>query len=322
MATQEILPENDQDLLLAQSLGKVLDEESSFADMGNDLVDQLLEFKTGEQSELGTTPSSSASIWAAIEAETTKKQKTANVLPFFQRTTTFAWASAAVLLIAAFIGFYWINFGTEPTLVAQTDSTIEVVVLKDGTEITLRPFSELYEVTLSETERTYSITGEGYFDVQSDPNRPFSVTAGDAVVTVLGTKFNLSSWGAKAQVYLDEGSVRFSATDIGSVILEPGQTSIITNGTISLPVNSEPDQYIDWISNVIIFNASSPEEVVAEISQHFNINISISSLENRTGIDGSLQLGSPDQTLEDLGLVLNGTFRKVSQDEYTFISLE
>lgn len=321
MATQENLPQNDQDLLLAQALGKVLNERSSFADMGDDLVNQLLEFKTGELSEISTPSSSTESIWLAIEAETTKK-KSANVLPFFQRTTTFAWASAAVLLIAAFIGFYWISTGAEPTLVAQADSTIEVVVLDDGTEVTLRPYSELYEVAFSETERTYTINGEGFFDVQSDPDRPFSVTAGEGVVTVLGTRFNLSSWGTKTQVYLDEGSVRFSASDIGYVVLKPGQTSILADGKITVPASTEADQYTDWISNVIIFKASTPEEVVAEISQHFNINISISDLEDRAGIDGTLQLSTPDQTLEDLGLVLNGTFRKVSQSEYTFISLE
>lgn len=321
MATQENLPQNDQDFLLAQALGKVLDERSSFADMGDDLVNQLLEFKTGELSEISTPSSSTKSIWLAIEAETTQK-KPANVLPFFQRTTTFAWASAAVLLIAAFIGFYWISTGAEPTLVAQADSTIEVVVLDDGTEVTLRPYSELYEVGFSETERTYTINGEGFFDVQSDPNRPFSVTAGEGVVTVLGTRFNLSSWGTKTQVYLDEGSVKFSASDIGSVVLKPGQTSILADGKITVPASTEADQYTDWISNVIIFKASTPEEVVAEISQHFNISISISDLKDRAGIDGTLQLSTPDQTLEDLGLVLNGTFRKVSQSEYTFISLE
>lgn len=319
MATQQQLPENDQDLLLARSIGQVLDSNSDFSALQDTFIDQLVEFKTRELSGYETNAPNSASIWDAIESQTKPK---ATILPLYQRPIAYTWAAAAVLLIAAFIGFYWISLDPTPQLVARADSTIQTVTLEDGTEVTLRPYTELYELTSNENERSYSLNGEAFFDVTSDASRPFSVEAGDGLITVLGTRFNVSSWGTSTQVYLEEGSVRFESAEQVAVILEPGQHSLLINGSITNPENTTADEYTDWLSNTIVFNASNPEDVVAEIGQHFNITINLNQLDDTSTLDGTLRLDSITQTLEDLGLVLGGTFREISANEYMFIALD
>ncbi len=319
MATEQNLPENDLDLLLAQSIGEVLDSKADFTGLKDDLIDQLVDFKTRELTSYETNAPHSAFIWDAIESQTKRKAK---VLPLYQRPITYTWAAAAVLLIAAFIGFYWISLNPTPELVAQSDSIIQTVTLGDGTEVTLRPYSELYELISNENERSYSLNGEAFFDVTSDLNRPFSVLAGDGLVTVLGTRFNVSSWGSSTQVYLEEGSVRFESSSQNAVILEPGQRSELALGTITNPENVPAEEYTDWLSDTIVFNASNPEDVVAEIGQHFNITININQLEDTSTLDGTLRLDSVAQTLEDLEFVLGGTFRQLSANEYTFIALD
>ncbi|MBO6524647.1 MAG: FecR domain-containing protein [Balneolaceae bacterium] len=319
MATEHNLPDNDRDLMLAQSIGKVLASKNDLTELKDELIDKLVDFKTRELTSYETNTPDSASIWNAIEFQTKHK---ANVLPMYQRPIAYTWAAAAVLLIAAFIGFYWISLSPTPELVAQSDSIIQTVTLEDGTEVTLRPYSELYELSSNDSERSYSINGEAFFDVTSDVNRPFSVQAGDGLVTVLGTRFNVSSWGSLTQVYLEEGSVRFESSSQNSVILQPGQRSELLGGTITDPVNATAEEYTDWLSNTIVFNASNPEDVVAEIGQHFNITININQLDDTSTLDGTLRLDSASQTLEDLGLVLGGTFRELSPNEYTFISLD
>lgn len=319
MATEQNLPENDLDLLLAQSLGSALDSKSPFSTLQDSLIDQLVEFKNSELLDYENHSPNSVSIWDAIEAETKQKAK---ITPLYQRPIAYTWAAAAVLLIAVFIGFYWISLNPTPQLVAQSDSTISTVVLDDGTEVTLRPFSELYELAYSETERSYSLDGEAFFDVQTDQTRPFSVEAGDGKITVLGTRFNVSNWGSTTQVFLEEGSVKFSAENNTSVTLEPGQQAQISAGKLTVPKEVDADQFTDWISNTIVFNGSNPEDVVAEIGQHFNIIIDVSQLDDQSALDGTLQLDSINQTLEDLGLVLGGTFRQISENEFTFIALD
>ncbi|MBO6795167.1 MAG: FecR domain-containing protein [Balneolaceae bacterium] len=320
MATDQQLPPNDPDLMLAQEIEASLNTGSSFADLGNPLIDQLIAIKNKELATYSIPATVSDNIWNQISKQTT--QRKANVTPLFSRTSTFAWASAAVVLIAAFIGFFWLQMQPQLELMAQSESTIEQVTLQDGSEVTLRPYSKLF-VDRSSTNRSYSIEGEAFFDVVSNPDSPFTVDATFGTVTVLGTRFNLSNWGGKAVVYLEEGSVSFSSNQTDeAVILQPGQASEITKSELQLLSESNAEEFTDWQSNSLVFNSSDPAEVINEINQHFGVIVNIDQLQDRSEITGTLILDSVTQTLDDLGLVLGGTFRSVNANEYEFISME
>jgi len=43
------------------------------------------------------------------------------------------------------------------------------------------------------SERSVKLDGQGYFEVKSDPNKPFNVEAGDVNVRVVGTAFHLDA---------------------------------------------------------------------------------------------------------------------------------
>ncbi len=321
MTTENNLPNNDPDLILAQTIGIAIESGSSFSEINDPFIDQLLGYKESEVSASSISTSTSDSIWNQIEAET--KKHPAKIIPLFARPSTFAWTSAAVILIAAFIGFYWITLQPQLELVAESGPEIEVITLDDGTEVTMRPNSRLHRKSTRRNTRSYALEGEAFFNVVSDPNAPFSVDGNQGTVTVLGTRFNLSTWGEKAIVYLEEGRVSFTSNESGDeLILSPGQSSQVRQGTIELLADANAEQFTDWISNTIVFNGNSPEEVIYEINQHFGVTITINQLQDRTGIDGSLRLDSVTQTLNDLGLVLGGTFRQISDNEFEFISME
>lgn len=318
MATQDFLPDHDQDLILAREIGAALDAGSFVSGREDSFLEQLLEFKQNELEEYDTSLPSQA-LWERIESET-KPQ--ARVLPLYRRKAIQAWAAAAAVLIAAFIGFWWLTQDPGPQLIAQSEEAIQVINLDDGTEVTLRPYSRLFEEVTDESQRSYSISGEAFFDVATDPDRPFTVVAGSGTVTVLGTRFNVSSWGDQTKVYLEEGSVRFSSSTNESVVLQPGQSSSIVAGALAQPQPDNGDKFTDWINNSLVFEGTAPAEVIAEIEQHFNITVTISELEDESVLDGTLRLDSLEQTLEDLGLVLGGTFRQTGEDSYSFTPLD
>ncbi len=319
MSTEQQIPNSDPDLILAKQIGSAIVSGSDFAEIENPLVDLLLDFKK-EELEKTISSSTTESLWAHIQSETINKP--AKITPLFARSSTFAWASAAVILIAAFIGFYWITLQPQLEFVAESGNQIEIVTLTDGTEVTLRPNSKLERI-VTDDSRAYKLNGEAYFDVVSNPESPFSVNGIHGTVTVLGTRFNLSTWGNKAVVYLEEGRVSFSSNDTDDeIVLNPGQSSHIENGMIELLESATASEFTDWISNTIVFNSSSPEDVIYELNQHFGVTITIEQLQNRSTIDGSLRLDSINQTLDDLGLVLGGTFRQISTNEFEFISME
>lgn len=314
-----LLPDNDPDLILSQQVGEALSSGADFSSLNDPLIDLLAEFKDEELKTYSNYELDSANLWKSIDQKT---KQPAKITPLFQRRIAYTWAAAAVFLIAAFVGFFWITSSPDTILVAQSEASILSISLEDGTEVTLRPYSQLFEVAVNDAERSYSINGEGYFDVQSDVNRPFSVQAGQGVVTVLGTRFNLSSWGNTTRVYLEEGSISFNTADgLDPVILEPGESSTIENGIVGSPEQAQVEEYTDWISNIIVFNSSLPDEVVAEIGQHFDITIDVTQLNYISRLTGSLRLDSVSQTLEDLGLVLGGTFRQAAENEYVFVAI-
>ena len=85
---------------------------------------------------------------------------------------------------------------------------------------------------------------------------PFSVVGNYGIVKVLGTKFNFSTWGNTDIVYLEEGKIVFKSNlnDNDELILSPGQSSQIKEGQIDLLSYTSGEQFIDWISDTLIFN--------------------------------------------------------------------
>lgn len=70
MATENNLPNNDPDLILAKTLGAAIDSGSSFSEINDPLLDMLLLYKENERSTTFISTSTSDSIWTQIEAET------------------------------------------------------------------------------------------------------------------------------------------------------------------------------------------------------------------------------------------------------------
>jgi transmembrane sensor len=94
------------------------------------------------------------------------------------------------------------NYATE---IAQ----MQKVTLPDGSVVTLGPKSALSVVSFEGKERRVQLTGgEAFFEVTHDKSRPFFVEAGDSLVRVLGTKFDVNRGSGSVSVAVLEGAVR------------------------------------------------------------------------------------------------------------------
>ena len=122
---------------------------------------------------------------------------------------------AAIILLILTVGIPVIYFSAneistgKAAIEHSSDNGILTVYLADGSRVFLTEGSKLeYEKTFEE-KRNVTLEGEGYFDVMSDPNRPFRVNAGKVIVTVLGTSFNIKEAGEDAiQVFVKAGKVQ------------------------------------------------------------------------------------------------------------------
>ncbi|MEX0722467.1 MAG: FecR domain-containing protein [Gracilimonas sp.] len=313
--SNDILSPNDPDLLLAQKIGDALPAIESLKGGSDPLLQQLFSYRETRAEQLSDVDSSS--IWDAIESE----MQTRKPATIFQLTPAIRrYATAAAVLIAALVGSFLYQNLSGPKLIGESFSTVTKVELSDGSIVSLRPNSKLYEHSISKSEATYSIEGEAYFEVMHDPTRTFAVSTSQAKVEVLGTKFVLSDWGNTSRVFLEEGRIQYeSLSNQNVVILEPGQSSEINEFTVTPDViETESSVYTDWLADQLVFQDQRVEDVFNELEHHFNIQIQRPEVLDEENLTGTIQLDDLPSVLQDLELVLGGSFTQTGENEYRF----
>jgi transmembrane sensor len=310
MSEQNNIPENDRDFLLAKEIGKSLNKSGFVSEETDELIPLLNRYKDSQEN---AAPNSST-LWEHIDEQT----RPAKILQLSRK----AWfTAAAVILIAAFIGVFTMNQPTERVLIGSTESVLQTITLPDGSNVTLRPNSKLYQIQ-DYDKRAYAIDGEGYFDVISNAQLTFSVEAGDGTITVIGTQFNVSTWGRSTKVFLKEGSIKLRSSKRNELTLSPGEYTEIIDGKIGEVTTPEEDVSVDWMKNNLIFTGLSITEIENELEHHYGIILDLSQLDSNTDLSGSLRLSELTQTLSDLALVLGGSFQQDNMQTYTFIPME
>lgn len=183
------------------------------------------------------------------------------------------WAIAACLLLVF-----------APTLLLSVRSDemtgtaeIRTVKLVDGSVVRLGPRSAI-AVSFTDEKRSIALlAGEALFDVGDDPHRPFSVRARDAVITDLGTRFDVGIRHETLDVAVNHGMVRVASSgrsyDLGpgdwlQLSGEGGRTGEglpeeLTSGPSTriaarnTPVGSVVDELRPWFSGRIIVTDSA-----------------------------------------------------------------
>src|SRR5688572_8298430 len=85
--------------------------------------------------------------------------------------------------------------------------------LPDGSTVLLNEGSKLeYPITFSGDTREVFLQGEGYFDIQHNPSKPFVVKTANVTTTVLGTAFNVKAFPSEKHitVTVTRGKVKVS----------------------------------------------------------------------------------------------------------------
>ena len=152
------------------------------------------------------------------------------------------------------------------------------LVLSDGTKVFLNADSELkYPVEFSDGKRIVDLKGEAYFEVHKDSLRPFIVRMNGAEVTVLGTSFNVNTYGDDGQIYttLVNGSVRVSSVKNGQAeVLKPGLQSVmdVQSGQLTVrEVDVEP--YVAWREGRFVFRAMTLDLIMRQLQRWYDFEV-------------------------------------------------
>ncbi|MDP2338966.1 MAG: DUF4974 domain-containing protein [Bacteroidota bacterium] len=153
------------------------------------------------------------------------------------------------------------------------------LILSDSTKIWLNSETTLrFPVQFAADVRSVELTGEAYFEVSKNEKKPFLVSSGSQLVTVLGTQFNVSSYAENQSIYttLVEGKVEVSLSNNPEVklMLKPSEQSILnTNNNQVQKRTVDINQYVAWKDGRFVFRDQMLEDIMKTLSKWYNVEV-------------------------------------------------
>ena len=203
------------------------------------------------------------------------------------------------------------------------------LTLSDGTQVYLNSGSKLvFPAEFKGKTREVYLKGEGYFEVEKNPARPFIVKTDHIDIKVLGTVFNISAYSDDQTVsaVLVEGSVHVSQKDKlfnnAEYLLQPGQGCFysVKNSNSEVKRVNLAD-YISWKDGLYQFHNRTLREIVEIVKKYYNITINIENekLAN-TIISGKLVLTEESEDVMDyLAKTLEARYTRKDKSSYLIL---
>jgi len=220
-------------------------------------------------------------------------------------------AAGALLSVAALSVQFWFNLGLHSTGLGEH----RLVVLDDGTRMSLNTDSRV-RVKMEAERRDVEIErGEALFEVAKDVRRPFVVRAGRSEVVATGTVFAVRLESDPGQrddavaVTLIEGEVTVQANRAGrsdqpapakALVLHPGERVRLVNvGSSSGDATSAQvdrpriESIVAWRRGEAIFDNVPLSEAIAEVNRYSRMPIVIAgdAAVGRLRISGNYRTG-------------------------------
>lgn len=150
-------------------------------------------------------------------------------------------------------------------LVEQTnnDDKPQIITLSDGSSVLLQPKSKLsYPKIFIGNQRKVYLSGEAFFEISKNPEKPFLVYANEIVTKVVGTSFKIKAYANQPDV---------------EVVVRTGKVKVKSNQLIANSNNQEivllPNQALRFKRENLTFNK------ITDITQDEALNNSISNIE-------------------------------------------
>ena len=128
----------------------------------------------------------------------------------------------------------------------------------------------------SKKTRSVKLEGEAYFEVTKNKEIPFIVQTPKAIIKVLGTSFNVSSYTDlnTTKIALVEGRVAIESTSekFKNQFLNPNQVAHIEAGTISI-TNEDLNQYLSWLDGKLSISKQPFSKIILQLERTYNIKI-------------------------------------------------
>ncbi|ALL08568.1 hypothetical protein AQ505_25755 [Pedobacter sp. PACM 27299] len=207
--------------------------------------------------------------------------------------TKISWISVAAAIVIA-IGTYAMldkkEYGTTiPTLAASNQSiTIKTaynerktITLSDGSKVTINGLTELkLDPNYNHDNRILWLSGEAFFEVAKDREKPFIVITGKTATTALGTSFKINNYSRRNEtsVMLNTGKV-----SVGKILNQQVKEELILSPGEQVDISADADKLVkttfnrqkidDWNNRNLVFSKASLQEIKSLLKETYGIEI-------------------------------------------------
>ena len=207
-----------------------------------------------------------------------------------QRESVF-YKIAAILAfpMALAISFYY--FSSHEKSADQIQQICEIIspkghiakcILPDGTEVWVNTGSTItYDAaTFNHETREIKLSGEAYFDVAKNIEKPFLVYTNMASIKVTGTSFNVKSYpeGDVFETVLSEGSIEMKPNSSAhqTVQLGPGERAIFDINKKGISIEKvDSEIFSAWRNGEILFKDATLNDLLKELERIYNIRFQL-----------------------------------------------
>lgn len=233
-------------------------------------------------------------------------------------------ASLLLLITASFLIYNTLNKQQSDTikmLTASAGTSAKTVELADGSTVYLNKNSQLiYPQKFNADTRNVQLKGEAFFEVEHNPQKPFSVNTDKETITVLGTSFNIQMKSENlTSVYVATGKVEVKQQKSqNKVILVKGEKVLSDIDDSTLTQSKANDNELAWHTRKLTFSGTSMQEIRQLLEKYYSVKIIIENLGlSSCTIDNYSFENEPIETvLEDLSTILSFETEKKGINEF------
>lgn len=230
--------------------------------------------------------------------------------------------AAAVLIFTIGIGFvaYKLYFNDNSTnnnhiiFESNQEQKNTAVTLADGTTVWISANSKIrYPETFNDNVREVFLEGMAFFDVISNPDKPFIIHTPESTTEVLGTAFNLRAYRHDDKVTLTvvSGTVSLSGTDEDQkpLLITKDEKGILSKKTNMLSKEPNDDlNFMAWRTGKIQFKEAVLEDAILQLNQHYGMNIVLNTpTPQKCLLTATFDNQSPEEVLDVIETIFEAT---------------
>jgi ferric-dicitrate binding protein FerR (iron transport regulator) len=190
-------------------------------------------------------------------------------------------SAAAVLLIVGAAYLYRTNIPVNLQPVASQPKNIKenrLVRLPDGSTVIVSAGSKLNYASSFDgmNERKVYLEGQAYFDIKSNPSKPFIVYTGSLVTTVLGTAFNVKALPGEAEITVTVTRGKVKVSDPSAVLgyVTPNEQIVYDKRKAqSVQRTVEAESIVQWKEQDMLFDDVTVSEATQLLEERFKVKI-------------------------------------------------